>query len=571
MWLNCPHMSRDRATYLGRLAHEGLPFLTERLPKFLKGVLLGLERGKFSSADFPNFRFRRGYPVFMSGMLQELMRCLEEQQAPNDPVAERAAEILSAIQQLCGWCGKVFDLPSPTVCEESIEGFKQIEEELGEQFPTKIGAECSRVLVRYLGPDLDRVNNLIRDLDFRGRHGPGAVTEHLVGNEKFSLSTWSQRLDAVMPSNEFIAFPHHEDWCEDIEILPRESEPPVKVSLVPKTASAARVIAIEPCYRQFAQQAIASALRHVVVGKWIDTTSQDGNRALARVGSMDRTFSTIDLSNASDRLPLWLVVDALRPWPFLLEALLASRGEFALLPNGERIPLAKFASAGSATCFPVESLMFWALSAVGMLRAGQRVSPSSLRVYGDDIIVPRPAVRHVLEALVETGARPNVTKTYSRSFFRESCGGEYLLGHDVAYIKLRQLPDSRRPLTEYIESLVAFRNQLYQKGFWQTAKACDRLIHRARVPFPVGHPSSPGLVRESVFSWSPERWSRSTSAPLVRALVVKRGGHRAPLTERGALMKLLAIPSMEPRPQNHQMVEGRSSRVTAKVRWVTPY
>jgi hypothetical protein len=67
------------------------------------------------------------------------------------------------------------------------------------------------------------------------------------------------------------------------------------------------------------------------------------------------------------------------------------------------------------------------------------VVPGNWAVFGDDIIVCREAYDMLVTFLHELGFRVNLTKSFNSGLFRESCGHDYLGGHDVRGVYLKRM------------------------------------------------------------------------------------------------------------------------------------
>lgn len=88
---------------------------------------------------------------------------------------------------------------------------------------------------------------------------------------------------------------------------------------------------------------------------------------------------------------------------------------------------------GNGYTFELETLIFCALAKA----VGADIGIDTF-VYGDDIIVPDRLADDLLAVLRFAGMTPNAKKTFKGACeFRESCGGDFFLGHDVRpfYIK----------------------------------------------------------------------------------------------------------------------------------------
>jgi hypothetical protein len=188
---------------------------------------------------------------------------------------------------------------------------------------------------------------------------------------------------------------------------------------------------------------------------------QSMHRALARVGSLEGSLATIDLSSASDTVAFELVMFLLpEDWATLLESL---RSPTTKVGHHE-YHLQKFSSMGNGFTFELETLIFWAIS--------QTLVRGVVYCYGDDIIVPTEKSEDVLAALRFFGFVPNTDKTFTHSAFRESCGGDFFLGQDVRPFFLKEPPNEPQQWISFANGLRRLSNCLTGVG--------DRLDYRVR-------------------------------------------------------------------------------------------
>lgn len=201
-----------------------------------------------------------------------------------------------------------------------------------------------------------------------------------------------------------------------------------KLHYVPKNAKSHRAIRIEPLLNNFIQTGVDAEMRRLLSRFGYDLTDQGKNSALARVGSRDGSFATLDLSSASDTVS-YQVVKALLPtaWFRLLDDL-RSPGEL----GGEHYQM--FASMGNGFCFPLETLIFAAACRACMRVSG--VEDKAHAVYGDDIIIPTQCASLLIALLGFLGFVPNKDKSFVDGPFRESCGADWYLGQDVRPVYL---------------------------------------------------------------------------------------------------------------------------------------
>jgi len=387
------------------------------------------------------------------------------------------------------------------------------------------------------------------------KHGPGSTADGLTGNGKFNQAVWTTRLEqaGLTAGENLLPNWSYFSGLDGVDFDEPDSETPVKVVLVPKTLKTPRVIAMEPTCMQYMQQGILrSFLEHFYkddfLVKVIGFDDQVPNQELALQGSLDQRTATLDLSDASDRVSNQLVRRMLRRYPHLFEAVDATRSRRAVVRGHGVIRLSKYASMGSALCFPFEAMVFTTLIFMGIQRSlstplcrrDLNDLVGSVRIYGDDLIVPVDHVTSVVRMLEHFGAQVGTSKSFWTGKFRESCGREYFNGHDVSITRVRQaFPTQRQDVTE-VESLVSLRNQLYLSGYWKTCEWLDDILRKLlRGNFPVVLPTSPVLGRVSFLGYQAEKAHPSLHSPLVKGYVVKAKPPSDKLEGAGALLKCL--------------------------------
>jgi hypothetical protein len=342
-------------------------------------------------------------------------------------------------------------------------------------------------------PIIRRARNLISsvlsNLDPRGitpRHGPGAVAtgEDVLGKTRFSRIY--RELDVVYPFTGYMMFSlsHVADCLEYVQGLEVLDAGTAKVVLVSKDSRGPRLISCEPLEYQWIQQGLAKAITsrieaHPLTRGHVNFADQGVNRELARKGSLTLEWDTLDMKDASDLVSLALVKE-LFSGTAVLEGLIASRTPETKLPNGLVVQMAKFAPMGSALCFPIEALVFYAL-AVSVLNCrglSRRKAIDSVYVYGDDLVIRAGFAEHLYKAFEAVGLRFNRSKcATSKVPFRESCGLDAFKGHPVTPLRVKT-PVSERLSPAGIASYVAMSNGFYEHGFYLVADYIERLVSR---------------------------------------------------------------------------------------------
>ncbi len=574
--------SRDYKTITTRLEHEGISFLTISLPKFCDDFQIALDHGLSSPDLFLGFKRRGALPSFLGGLL-DLVFDRDSGRLLDVP----SIDAIIAIRQVCLAFGKI-NLPcSDARVENAIVKYIECEQEVRRydgSFPSK-RAPFMRMSVKLWGQFLSNCDKAVYANGIYPKHGPGATADKLVGNDKWNQRIWTTRLEREFPMGEFVfsSYSEYLSNIQDITFLEPGAEQPVRVITVPKTLKTPRIIAIEPTCMQYTQQAILGLFvdeinRDDNAFNFIRFIDQTPNQDLAKLGSSTQSLATLDLSEASDRVSNQHVRALLKYHGSIFRAVDACRSRKADVPGHGVKRLAKFASMGSALCFPFEAMVFTTVIFLGIEKALNRPLTvkdiksfyGKVRVYGDDIIVPVEYVQAVVSELESFGFKVNRSKSFWTGKFRESCGKEYFDGHDVSISRVRRtLPQQRGDVQEII-STVSLRNRLYEAGYWKAARYLDTIIERL-IPFPNGLSTSPGLVRRSSLGYTTEREHPTLHKPLVRAMVVTPRKRKSPLDGSGALIKCLMPGRLEPFDSEHLTYAGRPVAVDIKRRWSPPF
>jgi hypothetical protein len=392
---------------------------------------------------------------------------------------------------------------------------------------------------------------------------------------------WTDRLSKYFSFSDFLIPSWNDDRVESVHQYHPGTEPPVRVVTVPKTLKTPRIIAIEPVHMQYMQQGILEMLVPLLESRKmygsLGFTEQKVSQDLALKASIDGSLATLDLSEASDRVANPIVEYMLSPWPTLSGMVQSMRTTHADVPGYGVQPIFKFASMGSALCFPIEAMVF--LTLAFMSKYGSASVPTMkrnrcdflrrVRIYGDDIICPVNMAQTLACEFSAFGLKINEHKSFWTGKFRESCGGDYYDGYDVKPLYIKTVvPTSKRHVRE-VESTVSFRNLCYEKGMWRTARYLDKCIE-SFAPFPVVDKTSPVLGRLSfLMKWRPvTKMCKNLHHPLVFGMVPKRKLPKSPLDGYGALMKFFLKRGLDPFfKKDHLEYDGRPIVVTINNRW----
>lgn len=524
---------RDLKTVTDRAEREGLSFLTITLPAFGKDFERSLELGRVDRNLFQGFSWKGGLPRFLSGFLG-LVFCPKSGALLDSP----SVDAIRAVRQLTLMFGKMNLRCSDAREKAALDGYIECEKtvrETSRRLSHNDFVGFDRLASLLWAEQLSRVDALVHRGELLPRHGPGATADRLKGNQKWTLREWTSRLEDYFPASEYL-FTNYREYIagvDQVNWLEPGEERPVKVVLVPKTLKTPRVIAMEPTAMQYAQQALRGALYEALEAgdsrsNFVGFRHQEPNQQLALDGSLTRELATLDLSEASDRVSTLHVEHLLANFPHLRGAVFACRSSKAEVLGHGVVPLAKFASMGSALCFPIEALVFATVVFVGIEKSlGRQLSRNDIqlfrgkvRVYGDDIVVPAAHVQAVIESLEYFGFKVNSNKSFWASAFRESCGKEYWNGEDISIVRVRHLlPTSRRDVTELVGA-VSLRNQLYKAGLWGCAKHLDAVLRRM-ISFPTVSDTSPVLGRHSFLGYETQRLNPTLHRPEVKGWTLR--------------------------------------------------
>lgn len=336
------------------------------------------------------------------------------------------------------------------------------------------------------------------------RFGPGATT--LTKKRKASVV---EKLQAGISCSEDLLpyasrileeFPHladlHSDGCEysrlgDKELCRRVSVVITNdiVDFVPKNAKTHRTITKGGTLNMMVQLAYGDYMSKRLAAFGVDLKDQEHNQKYALEGSLRGNYATLDLKSASDTISTELVYTLLPvDWALALDVCRSSKVEL----DGRTIQLEKFSSMGNGFTFPLESLIFWALSSCAS-------DDNFASVYGDDIIVTTRNVDAVKRILTTLGFTLNAKKSYWSGPFRESCGADYFRGIDIR-------PCYQKDLISPVE-LFRLHNFFWRDGNFEVCDLIRAKIHPSlRIYGPDGFGDGHLLG-----DWTPRRHKRHKS------------------------------------------------------------
>lgn len=465
--------------YVASYGGSYLDFYTKYLPNLGKALDAGFRTG------YVNWPFESTSPMFRVSILGKLYEHICDPDGFLLP--EPSASAIKHVRQICFFAYKL-KLPYSKEQEDAvIQRFLKNEEEVSALIlPRDHVLSYARTLVTDLMKGFDP--EIITP-----RHGPGAVSTGEVGEEKWAFKRRYSNLDTRYRQWKYFyaGKPHVFDSVSDYRHLERLESGTAKVILVQKDSRGPRLISCEPLEYMFIQQGLGRALMAHVESRrvGINFSSQSFNQSAALESSRTFKLATLDLEDASDRVSLALVKELFADVPDVLQCLIAARTAQTVLPDGTTVSQRKFAPMGSATCFPVESICFWAIVTSVLVvesKVKRKIASKSVLVYGDDIIVPTSASKAVIEGLERYGLKVNRNKSFYTGPFRESCGMDAYLGVRVTPFRLRSLPPSSKDDVSAIASWVSLGNALSPELYTETASYILSMVEKVIGKLPYG-------------------------------------------------------------------------------------
>lgn len=523
-WLLGVDTTMDLKKAHARFESEGVSFLTITLPKFRKSFDKSLDNREFDATLCASFHRKGCLPAFLGGFTSRVFDI-----ATGRLLDEPSVDAIQAIRQITGLYGSLQQNCSEPRIRAAMRGYVETDAEVAAfKLSNESIAKFRKALDSIFGSILGRLDLAIYQGTLIPRHSGGATADRLKGNAKWTFPEWTDRLEEIFPyldqtcPNQRLAIARLLPDGDGLNVKMRsvDGELPVRVIPVPKTQEKPRVIAIEPSYMQYMQQALArflmTELDHSPLRAIIQLRHRESNQELAKAGSLDRRTATLDLKDASDRLSWQLVKEGFASYPWLVRAMDATRSRTAQVDELGTINLAKFASMGSGLTFPLQTIVFATITLMGVadfhrtsVGMAYRRFYKWLRVFGDDIIVPTDTLPSVIWNLEAFGFKINQGKTNGNGNFRESCGGEYFKGEDISFVKVRApWPDSRQD-APLVVSAVSLRNRLFRAGLWRTAAVLDEHLARLLTWYPDVPDECPILGRETYLTPEGAGWNHA--------------------------------------------------------------
>jgi len=465
-----PFDNRDRQTLIARSRSEGSSFVYVTLPKLGRAVDEGLVTGTFNSPDGFGLRSDTRLPKFLNAALKAVFS--DDGSLLGDP----NIVTIFFLRQLLLVNSKLIKQPSQDEEERTVRAFRERQRRL------------SLIRVPRDNPVLNVARAILRKT-LRGLslasitpgHGPGVVCEGRDHDERWDFTYWPVKANK--------RYPFYEYGVQSLEHLRTKSDRVLflnrfdtKVCLVPKDFRGPRLISAEMSAMQYLQQGqmkrmMEYADKHPLLRLSIRLRDQSRNQ-MAAMRAFDACKATLDLSDASDNLSAAAVWWLLSDLPAMRRYLFSTRADYAV-HNGTSTRIYSFAPMGSATCFPVETLVFWAISmaSLHLHRYGRDISSrtlfelsSEVQVFGDDIVIPTDCLQTCVSALQSIGCSPNMSKTCWKTPFRESCGTEWFAGSSVSITRNKRYTYDDLDKFSHHPLLTDLQRRLYVGGLQKSAE-----------------------------------------------------------------------------------------------------
>lgn len=474
-----PFHMKDLQTLSERIENEGTSFVKVTLPLLGKALDYGLVTGHFVCPA--NFRVKRNtcLPMLCGSVFKQIFK-------EEDGILLSNPNFISIffLRQFLLLDSKLISEPTPDQKKVAVQGFIERQRLLREK---KIYADHP-VLSRARAL-LGRVLNRLDLSDISPRHGPGIVAERKDRFERWDFDYWPAKAEKHYP---YLVY-GTQSLRASLERgtgVPLRKVMETRCCLVPKDFKGPRLISAESSATQYLQQGQMLSVmdyidKHPILSRSIKLRDQTQNQKMAQRAVRDNLV-TLDLSNASDTVSTVLVWYLLADVPVLRSQLMSTRSDY-MSHDGNRTKLVAFAPMGSAVCFPVETLVFWALTMASLMLARHQLSrqqshsesswrrylielSSSISIFGDDIIIPEDGLDILIGTLDSVGCSVNASKTCYRTPFRESCGTEWMNDTDVTIIRNRRYHYEDDKKFEHYPVLCDLQRKFFLRGLHHTAE-----------------------------------------------------------------------------------------------------
>lgn len=416
--------------------------------------------------------------------------------------------------------------------DESVERFHDLESVNAETnrrltfektfFDVSLIEETKRIIRKVLGdqPPRDR---------YRPEFGPGSTF-----SLPAALSTIADKLDSHIDATPHaliylseckLATPRLFNYfVNDIKIVTGN-----RFSSVAKDFRKRRPISVEPLFNMLLQKNIGTFIRHRLRRVGIDIpTQQEFHKFILK--EFHDVYSTIDQSDASDRISIELIRNLLPPDWFVYLNRIRSR---ETLIGDTNYRLEKFASQGNGFIFELETLVFYAIAQAAIILSTDS-EKHFVSAYGDDVIVSEAHFDAVCHAYERMGFKVNTEKSFKSGPFKESCGYDVFNGIPVRPLYLKDFSHGLSGIYEahnYVVRISRFHlsDGGYHRIYQRISKRLLRIIKPDRQYF------GPEELGDSVLHGQSDKWTVRTKNDIttVRGICRKynRSAYRLPINE----------------------------------------
>lgn len=563
-------LSADELTtryILKRVEVEGIAFLTVPLPAFEKSVLSYIESGSdlYSGISYKHARWHSlrtqhniKYDLFEGQNLYPFGCFLEPiKSGLKELNLHKVANNLFKLRQICSYLYKLVGAPSLVTETEAVADWLAIEIAMDR---TAISSNRIASMRTLIFKEFSLLTTL-HEHSLLSSYPPRNTSGSFMGYNRLINDSPSATREMKSPYYEYTHFADNNykgtsgykkpyksykfryQRCESTSPITND-----KLLYVPKNRKTPRgIMKTDPHMLSYQMSFFDFMVDYLekVTSKRINFRDQSVNQKLAYQGSIDGSYCTFDLSSASDRVsfslisrlfqgtPLLKFISKYRNYevklPLVKEDILYSNLRKRLTPSDftelcNKVsgtaetgmfygPLKKLAGMGSGFTFPLLAFVCY-LSIVSYLvdhGVPFKVASRDVYVYGDDIIV-KSYIKHIVPVVLsEIGLKINPDKSFTNSYFRESCGVDAYGGYNVTPVRLKlagncdgdgNANDLKKHSKSYkIQNDLGFLElerhcrELIRKGLRRTAEYYYNILEFWYGKLPYGSRQTPHLVR----------------------------------------------------------------------------
>jgi hypothetical protein len=538
---------REQVAIVHRVNHEGFSFLSKTLPTLIQWCRKCQEDGQFKPCPgFKSYRtseWNYPYPEFLHQLWAELSDARGVPLVAITPEdRDRQGYVYTAISTICQSFGSKYEIPlsaeilkaqirdSVVYDNEEIFDFGDLIDMIDDVAGSQILDYASQLVTELFEPyehvgvfkDDDGVvkwGNHTHEFDVwraRPKHGSGSVAYPCKPHEKYNnFMGFPPNFTAMGDYRTLQYLPGEQMQFNFASSVQREISDLAqggfdRMSIVPKNSKSGRIIGLMMKELMFPQQWLRDAIyelveSHPLTAGRVWFHDQSANQRLAIDASVHGDKATVDLRRASDSVGR-VHVDELFKSTWVLELLndLRSRYTRAVIytdgldggPDKEVEEVLvnenhKYAPMGSALCFPVEAIVFWALTTsiihYEYTRNGETQGScapwKNVWVYGDDLIFPNEYYEAVVAWFGRLRLTINEDKSFHKGKFRESCGVDAYFGIDVTpctristRLPIRTLHKTNKEFAESVVAWIEYANTFERNGFPSVAKKIRQFV-----------------------------------------------------------------------------------------------